>query len=884
MLLTTGQLHSLYLLFGFFPDGSNSTENSIGGEPPIEVDLPAVDVVLPDVSEATSSHLKRRADAPTGETPEPKTIVLDMPPPEDFESLALGHSVAELHDVLGKAGLKIGLDVERMPDGWHGPLPDGSHAHVASFTSSTPAGHRLSEVSFPSVTTLVQSEPGLGWQIYELAHNRHWASATLDNMQYRVLSVYHPCGHAVCSVRREPEVEYSLADSDAEDDPAEKSAKNVMKLVPRKMRKALDREIPWDLIPEHQRPLFEEAMRKEWSEWKSWNAVQILTPQQSAAVWRDPVKRRYIIPSRFAFRNKHAAEDPAELQRRGLELISPKARLCIQGFRQVDKHKLRKDSPTLSRCGFFCVLQTCLDYEFHFFGGDAKSAFMQGGSDPGGEELYLSQPRNGSLPGMLKGQICRLIGSAYGKVNAPRLWWRVLVGYLVPVDWQRHSMDQSVLMKYDGDRLVGVVGIHVDDLLGGCISADVIQPLRERFKWGSFTFDGAEFTFCGRLIEVRQRSLKVSMRAHNVAIEINKMPRHRRGSPQSPLTGGEPAELISGIGTLQWVGSNVNPPIQACVSMAQGGQPTVETLMAVQSMLKEVRDNPDEGVILVRVDRSVAIIASFGDGSWANVGNRTQAGYVTYITTADALSETGGVCSMVDWRSHRLKRACHCTLYAEAMASRAAATSATWTRNFFLEVAIRSHRAALSVDDSHESVVSGMLLIHIVTDCNSLHETVVKSRLPEDKRAAIEVIAIREMITDAGYSSDSEIEDSGRLKERDLASVYHWTVSEDQRADILTKKSLIADRREWLAVNNFFSLRSAKRTDEKLKKHIPSRPRMGIDRGLASLVMSQKDVAARAAGYDVPAANDSNEAHAVASTLTRVPRCSRVQAKRLKKS
>ena len=39
--------------------------------------------------------------------------------------------------------------------------------------------------------------------------------------------------------------------------------------------------------------------------------------------------------------------------------------------------------------------------------------------------------------------------------------------------------------------------------------------------------------------------------------------------------------------------SNVNPPVQACVSMAQGGTPCVETLMQVQSLLKEVRDNPD---------------------------------------------------------------------------------------------------------------------------------------------------------------------------------------------------------------------------------------------------------------------------------------------------
>lgn len=150
----------------------------------------------------------------------------------------------------------------------------------------------------------------------------------------------------------------------------------------------------------------------------------------------------------------------------------------------------------------------------------------------------------------------------------------VLVGFLVTDGWVRHSMDQSVLMKHDDDgKLIGVVGIHVDDLLGGCANEQVIAGLKSRFKWGSFSFGGNEFQFCGRLITVRESSVSVTMRAHNVAIEVNKLPRHRRGTPDSPLTGGEPSELISGIGTLQWVGSNVNPPVQACVTMAQGGTP-----------------------------------------------------------------------------------------------------------------------------------------------------------------------------------------------------------------------------------------------------------------------------------------------------------------------
>ena len=136
-----------------------------------------------------------------------------------------------------------------------------------------------------------------------------------------------------------------------------------------------------------------------------------------------------------------------------------------------------------------------------------------------------------------------------------------------------------------------------------------------------------------------------------------------------------------------------------------------------------------------------------------------------------------------------------------------------------------SHQASHGVEapiDGRAADTRGMLQIHVVTDCNLLHETVIKSRLPEDKQAAIEVIAIREMVTDEGFSSDSDVEDIGRLKERDLADVYHWCVSEDQRADILTKKSLTDVRREWMTNKHFIAIRGAKRTDDKLKKIVPS--------------------------------------------------------------
>ena len=138
--------------------------------------------------------------------------------------------------------------------------------------------------------------------------------------------------------------------------------------------------MPWDLIPERQHKLYEAAMSKEWQERLDWNAVKVRSMIESRATYNDPVRRRWIIPTRFAYRNKHAAMDPQELMRKQMPLVQAKARLCLQGFRHPDKHKLRTDSPTLSRCGFLFILQTCLDWFFVMFVGDAKSALMQGAS------------------------------------------------------------------------------------------------------------------------------------------------------------------------------------------------------------------------------------------------------------------------------------------------------------------------------------------------------------------------------------------------------------------------------------------------------------------------------------------------------------------------
>ena len=189
------------------------------------------------------------------------------------------------------------------------------------------------------------------------------------------------------------------------------------------------------------------------------------------------------------------------------------------------------------RQGFFIVLQIVASLMLMLFGADASSAFMQGGADPltsGAQWFYVWQPRNligmETLPGMQKGQIIELVGSAYGKVNAPRLWYRVVARFLLWTGWVQHSFDCCFFMLYceKSAELIGVIGIHVDDLIGGVKYEWVPGKLEERFTWGSFKWH--DLVFCGKhfVQNLKARTIQVDQRSFCEAIEVTTMPRERR--------------------------------------------------------------------------------------------------------------------------------------------------------------------------------------------------------------------------------------------------------------------------------------------------------------------------------------------------------------------
>ena len=81
--------------------------------------------------------------------------------------------------------------------------------------------------------------------------------------------------------------------------------------------------------------------------------------------------------------------------------------------------------------------------------------------------------------GLTPCQILKLTGSVYGLRTAPRRWYTGVKKDLLQLGWRIHQLDQCIFMYYDGDQLVGLCGVYVDDFL---FAGDLQRPKWQAIK------------------------------------------------------------------------------------------------------------------------------------------------------------------------------------------------------------------------------------------------------------------------------------------------------------------------------------------------------------------------------------------------------------------
>ena len=276
------------------------------------------------------------------------------------------------------------------------------------------------------------------------------------------------------------------------------------------------------------------------------------------------------------------------------------ARVLFQGFHHKDvlEKNLDKDAPTLSRLRRNFIYYVCATMRWRLVAGDVKGAFMQtdGTLEERGIRLYGvptgdMRRRLAKIMGLSSSQIMRWIKPPFGDCRSPILW-NLTARRVMTIDagFREHRMDSCLFMSFrmlqDEDPpmvleiafveddvtwvLDGIMGLHVDDYIGGGEGLNAIEDLSgaecsseyflgrvkimdSKLKFGKWDFE-LEKIFCGT--QVRQSAslcdIVVTNEEYIHRVRPISLEKNRRQDANDLLTDKEHSAFRGLIGALQW--------------------------------------------------------------------------------------------------------------------------------------------------------------------------------------------------------------------------------------------------------------------------------------------------------------------------------------------
>ena len=337
--------------------------------------------------------------------------------------------------------------------------------------------------------------------------------------------------------------------------------------------------------------MFRFSKKAEWSQWVSNDVVQLLS--------RHGIDPNRTISSRWVLTCKSASDVPDGPRK-------PKARLVIRGFRDPDLGQFSTASPTLSRQGRHAILTLAAHHQCRLFTLDAKTAFLAGDRTSRVKPIYVELPRDLRREhGYDSDTIAKIKKVPYSLSEAPLAWYRRLTSELIACGFEQVPAHKCIYVLQDRnnrDRVLGIVGAHVDDLLiTGCsVGVDIqfeeaMRNLVARLPFGERKYaDVAPVLYTG--LNVRQHSQTRTItvdQVHNVE-KLKETP--LKSVKKGLLDKAGQTQFWSQLGALLWVAVNTRLDV-ACDSdsshyASYGTRPEKQRVAALNKIVRTLKAKP----------------------------------------------------------------------------------------------------------------------------------------------------------------------------------------------------------------------------------------------------------------------------------------------------
>ena len=373
-------------------------------------------------------------------------------------------------------------------------------------------------------------------------------------------------------------------------------------------------------------------------------------------------------------------------------------------------------------------------------------------------------------------EVGKLNKSAYGLIDAPYLWYCALVAELNQLGFIATPFDPCLFILRapkgapNEGSLAGVLGIHVDDGIGGGneLYREKIKELEKKFPFGSHKTRA--FTFTG--IEVTQRgdnSIHLSQSAYvrkikPIAIDVN-----RKTQTNSSINETEKLALRGLIGSLQYASTNTRPDLSSKLSFLQSSinSATVETLLEGNKLLHEAKQHHDLAIVIKPIPVQDFRFMAFSDASFSSSKKPDSHAGVIIVGTHRDISDNKQ-CPI----SPMIQRVVTSTLAAESTSLASALDQLAWLRIFWSwlhdpsvewrkpEQTLKQLSPAISAPTfKHKADIA-------ITDCKSLYDLTTRTALPSCAEFRVQLVsraikeALQENITLRWVHSGAQLADA----------------------------------------------------------------------------------------------------------------------------
>ena len=426
------------------------------------------------------------------------------------------------------------------------------------------------------------------------------------------------------------------------------------------------------------RELFRLAKEKEIQSWLSTETV--------CRVLRHQIPQENIMRCRWILTWKPV--DSEEAKDKNSKMV-PKARLVVLGYEDPLVHEIPRDSPTMSKLSRMLILQYAASQHWDIESFDIKTAFLRG-EEHSTRVLGLEPPSElREKMRLAPNEIVKLLKGAYGRVDAPYLWYMELKKGLESLNFQISPFDPcTFVLIHPKDRTTeGIIGIHVDDGLccGSSYFHEQVKLLEKKFPFGSYK--RRNFTFTGlRLDQQPDYSIWVSQEQYVKDIAAISISRERRMTPDDPVTESERQSLRAVIGSLQYAATNSRPDLCSRLGMLQSAinKASVSTLIEANRVLHEAKRFSQVTLKIQPIPINDMRFIAFSDASFASskVPDSHQ-GMVIMSCHQNIGSNRTSLVNPIVWHSKKIQKVAVSTLSAEAMSLAGAVDMLSWVRLYW---------------------------------------------------------------------------------------------------------------------------------------------------------------------------------------------------------